>query len=200
MENGARKTAYRAKAHSLQVLQMPVLCAFFAAGALLAHAVAKLWSGGEDLALYLRTYAALSADGGLAAASFWQAAVAYLRYPFFALLFGFCSFGVAAIPLLLLVQGFSLSFAASVLGAALGRSGVLLALAAFGVRGLVTVVVTLLLASWSLERIKGNGSGKQMPQRGAVQFGCCVLLLLIGIVLELTVVPKLILPALGAIQ
>lgn len=199
MGKRAKKTTYRPRLHSLQALQLPLLCVFFAVGAILAHFAAHLWSGDDALAAYLRSYAATSADAPLAAASIWQVVTAYSRYPLLTLLFAFCSFGMAAIPLLLLAQGFTLSFAAATLSEALGRQGVLLALAAFGIQGMITVVVTLLLALWSLDRLKG-ASERKVQQNDMARLMLCLVLLVLGIVLELTVVPKLILPALEAIR
>lgn len=198
MGKRARTTAYRARFSELRGLRLPALCVFFALGAVLGHVAAQLVGGDSELAAYLRSFASLEA-GAVASASTLQVLVAYFRYPLLALLLGYCSFGAAAIPLLLLVQGFSLSFAAASLAASLGRQGVVLALASFGLRSIITVVCTLLLALWVLEKAAGRSESKGKSS-SVNMIGFCFLVLALGVILELTVVPKLFSLALAALN
>ena len=84
-------------------------------------------------------------------------------------------------------KGFSFAFAASSLAASLESSVVVLAL--FGLRYLLVIASTLLLSHGSFERVIGakDRDSKNMARVALV----CLILLLLGVVLELAVVPKL---------
>ena len=93
-----------------------------------------------ELAAYLRQYAAVWGETTDRTASLLRVAGVYLRYPLLVTVLGFCGAAGAALILpVLAVEGFFLSFSAGCFAAALGRSGVLLALAAFGVRCLIVL-------------------------------------------------------------
>lgn len=93
---------------------------------------------GPELAAYLRQYAAVWGETTDRTASLLRVAGVYLRYPLLVTVLGFCGAAGAALILpVLAAEGFFLSFSAGCFAAALGRSGVLLALAAFGVRCLI---------------------------------------------------------------
>lgn len=195
MGKRTRTTAYRARFSQLQGLRLPALCVFFALGAVLGHVAAQLVGGDGELAAYLQEIAAMEAETSVSPMS---VLAMYFRYPMLVLVLGYCSFGVAAIPLLLAVQGFTLSFAAASLSASLGRQGVLLALSSFGLRSIVTVFCTLLLALWAME--KAAGSSERKVGFGGNTVVLCVLILALGVILELTVVPKLFSLALAALK
>lgn len=156
----------------------------------------QLLGGDNALASQLRGFAA-GADGAMSG-SLLSVIVLYFRYPLLVLLFGYYSFGAVAIPLLLAMQGFTFAFSAASLSAALGRQGVVLALTAFGLRSILTVVCTLLLALFMLERTAGNSEGKTKTNGNIVAL--CFLLLAVGIILELTVVPRLFAPVLEMLK
>ena len=71
------------------------------------------------------------------------------RYPLFAFLLGFASIGVVLLPCVTAAYGFFLSFSVCCFTAAFGVDGVLLALAVFGLRCLVTLPCYFLLAAAS---------------------------------------------------
>ena len=192
----SRKSRYRFRVSEIKGIRLPALCVFFLFGAVLGHLLARLSGGDSVLASQVQNYALLQADG-LACASFISVAILYLHYPVMILLLGCCSFGVVGIPMVLLAEGFTFSFAAASLAASLGLQGAFLALAAFGLRSIFTVISTLMLALWALERI----SGGEAPQRTGERFPfLCFLLLAVGITLELTVVPRLFSLALAALK
>ena len=195
MGKRARTTAYRARFSEIRALRLPALCVLFALGAVFGHVTAQIVGGDSALATYLR--GAASAETA-ATASIFSVLATYFRYPLLALLLGYCSFGAAAIALLLAVQGFTLSFAAASLAASLGRQGVFLALASFGLRSIITVVCTLLIALWVLE--KASGSSEKKSGTGGNIIALCFLVLALGVILELTVVPKLFSLALAALK
>lgn len=187
MGKRTKTTAYRLRFSDLRGMRLPALCVFFALGAVLGHVTAQLLGGDSELAAQLRSYALLEADESMSASLFSVAAL-YLRYPLLVLFLGFCSFGIGIIPLVLSVQGFTFSFAAALMGASLGWQGAVLALACFGLRSILTLASTLLLALWSMERSLGSERTQRSSGRIII---LCFLLLAVGITLELTVVPKL---------
>ena len=102
---------------------------------------------------------------------------------------GFCGAAGAALILpVLAAEGFFLSFSAGCFAAALGRSGVLLALAAFGVRCLIVLPCSIYPAMLVGERDRWR------------KLAVCGALLLLGMALELTLVPRLVQWALGTLS
>ncbi len=191
--------------------QLLVLCAFFSAGILLGWrfygTIAQQSS--QQLQEYLTGYSELMAHTQAAPASLVSALVLYFRYPLLIFIFGFSALGVVLIPLLCATEGFFLSFAVTSFAVSMGRDGVLLALAALGVRCLFTLPCVLFLAMEAME------AARQVGKRGSfgyrknrsiyepvyfLRFGACVLFLLLGVVLEVTLVPKLFQMALTAIS
>ena len=129
-----------------------------------------------ELAAYLRQYAAVWGETTDRTASL-------LRVP------GFCGAAGAALILpVLAAEGFFLSFSAGCFAAALGRSGVLLALAAFGVRCLIVLPCSIYPAMLVGERDRWR------------KLAVCGALLLLGMALELTLVPRLVQWALGTLS
>ena len=183
-----------------------MLCFFFALGGALGSAVHGITeNGNEQLREYITQYAALSA-GEKPAAALLSVLVVYLRYPLLVYLCGFATLGLAMIPLLCAMQGFSLMFSVCCFTAALGRDGIVLALAAFGIRCFVTLPCLLYLAAQSMERsfrrtAAGRDTGKRqaVPGRTIGPELLCLMILLFGIAAELTAVPGLIQLAMAGI-
>ena len=120
-----------------------------------------------------------------------MAPAAYLREPAVIFLLGFCTFGAAVIPLVCLWQGFTLSFAVACFAASLGRDGVLLSLAAFGIRGVILIPCTLLTAQWAFDKALARLLGEKAAPSRRGPLAACLALLLLGTVLEVTAVPRL---------
>lgn len=154
----------------MPVLQPPkarlyILCLFLAAG-ILAGFLAGRTVASEDLlslSRYVTGYARLNAEEPRSA-GLWQVLWTYLRYPAAAFLLGCTAWGVMLIPLTCAAQGFFLSFAVQCFAAALGKQGVVLALAALGLRCLFTIPCLLTIAADSFacawcraERQKAGG-------------------------------------------
>ena len=118
-------------------------------------------------------------------------ALAFYRVPLLMLAVSFCGLGIVAVPLLAVWAGMSLSYAAVSFSAAMGRPGALLALAAFGVRGLVLLPCVLYTGgtAWRLayER-KGLAALSGRDLRGIL---LCFAALTVGAVLELSLAPRL---------
>ena len=190
-------SGYRARFSDFRGVQMTILCVFFALGAVLGHVLAHVSGCDRELTSQLQSYVLL--DGfAITPATLLSVSKLYLSYPLAIVLLGYCSFGAAAIPFVLAAQGFTFSFSSAALAIAFGQKGVVLALAAFGLRSILLVVCTLLLGMFVLNAKTGTTEAK-FTFRGNV-VALCLLLLAVGIVLELTVVPKLFSMALATLK
>lgn len=179
---------------------MLLLALFFLCGAILGQVLAGRVPGetGLELRQYLEDYVRLGGEVSPGAAV--SAAAVYFRYPLLAFLLGFASIGVVLLPVSAAAFGFFLSFAVCCFTAAFGPDGVLLALAALGLRCVVTMPCFFLLASSSCGTAAGLaavsfGSGRRTaPACGRVdwrRFGACSLALAAGVCGELTLTPAL---------
>ena len=190
-------SGYRARFSDFRGVQMTILCVFFALGAVLGHVLAHVSGCDRELTSQLQDYVLLEGFG-ITPANLLSVSKLYLSYPLAIVLLGYCSFGAAVIPFVLAAQGFTFSFSSAALAIAFGRKGVVLALAAFGLRSILLVVCTLLLGMFVLNAKTGTTEAK-FTFRGNV-VALCLLLLAVGIVLELTVVPKLFALALATLK
>ena len=190
-------SGYRARFSDFRGVQMTILCVFFALGAVLGHVLAHVSGCDRELTSQLQDYVLLEGFG-ITPANLLSVSKLYLSYPLAIVLLGYCSFGAAVIPFVLAAQGFTFSFSSAALAIAFGRKGVVLALAAFGLRSILLVVCTLLLGMFVLNAKTGTTEAK-FTFRGNV-VALCLLLLAVGVVLELTVVPKLFALALATIK
>ena len=180
-----------------------LLAFFFVCGAFLGQALSARGAEGtaQELRDYLEGYLALPGEKG-----FWETLPSslflYFRYPVLAFLLGYLGAGAALLPLSAAAFGFGLSFSVCCFTAAFGGAGVLLAMAAFGLRSLVSVPGFFLLAVPALrssalratlpfgrgKRVAppaGNGTGR-WKRLGAVSAG-----LLAGLLLESAISPGL---------
>ena len=190
-------SGYRARFSDFRGVQMTILCVFFALGAVLGHVLAHVSGCDRELTSQLQDYVLLEGFG-ITPANLLSVSKLYLSYPLAIVLLGYCSFGAAVIPFVLAAQGFTFSFSSAALAIAFGRKGVVLALAAFGLRSILLVVCTLLLGMFVLNAKTGTTEAK-FTFRGNV-VALCLLLLAVGVVLELTVVPKLFALALATLK
>ena len=190
-------SGYRARFSDFRGVQMTILCVFFALGAILGHVLAHVSGCDRELTSQLQDYVLLEGFG-ITPANLLSVSKLYLSYPLAIVLLGYCSFGAAVIPFVLAAQGFAFSFSSAALAIAFGRKGVVLALAAFGLRSILLVVCTLLLGMFVLNTKTGTAEAK-FSFRGNV-VALCFFLLALGIVLELTVVPKLFALALATLK
>ena len=180
-----------------------ILCVCFLLGMAAAYPAPRSISTDAlaQLGAYVQSYAQLADGRSQQPVSVLSAAAAYLRYPLLAFLFGLSAAGVALIPLLCAAQGFFLSFSVCCFTAAFGVDGVLLALAVFGLRCMVTLPCYFLLAaaSWgtsaglaAVSFGRGRRTAPVVYGRACwVRFGACCLALLAGVCAELFLSPVL---------
>ncbi len=120
-----------------------VLSVCFAVGTLSGFLFALLGGDHAGLTDYLLGYFRLAGHAEGLSVSLWAVFWDLVRWPLFALLLGFTALGVAGVPILLLVRGFLLSYAASVMVRIFGTGGMLAALSAFGVTAVFSIPVLM---------------------------------------------------------
>ncbi len=170
-------------------LQSTLLLSLFLLAVVLGGCVLAGTLPQEELQLLQEFLLSRSVTEAVRNGSLWHILWAYLRVAAVLLLFS-CS-AVAVVPVLALctLQPLCLSFAVSAFARAMGREGLLLALAALGLRCLFCLPGMLYLATAVL-RAAVNPS----PNNRAALVRCAVIscsYLLLGAVLEMTVSPIL---------
>lgn len=147
---------------------------------------------------YVARYAEILASGGaVTSASLLCAAAAYYRVPFCVYLCGVFRHAFYWMCGVFLLEGFLLSFAVANFTLSMGRSGTLISLCLFGVRAVFILPVAL-----SVALRRSCPAGKRMGQRSSEQkaaekcnrrryFFLYPAILALGVMTELTFVPKL---------
>ena len=129
-----------------------------------------------------------------------SAFILYFRYPLIAFLLGFSSAGIILLPLTGAVFGFFLSFSVCCFTAVFGAKGVLLALAVFGFRCLLTIPCFFLLAIPSMESAGALAAVWKRGRRAApviygkeywIRMVAVAVVLIFGVFLELIISPRL---------
>jgi len=148
---------------------------------------------GYELNDYLHRFIQL--EDGISYKALISAFVLYFRYPLIAVLLGFSSVGVILLPLVTVTFAFFLSFSVCCFTAVFGSNGVLLALAVFGIRCLITLPCYFLLAESAWETsaalaLASFGRGRRaVPihygRVYVIRFAICTAVLLAGVCLEL---------------
>lgn len=197
----------RPEANGAFRMRLLMVCFLFIIGVLLgifAHGIVTAQDN-HLLQTYLLEFAQVGAGAEDRVAALLSVVTVYFRYPLLVAACGLVAAGLVLIPLLCLAQGAFLSFAVCCFASALGRTGVLLALAAFGVRCLITLPCTFFLAAQAMVRSYERLQTVKQKEKPHLLFdvrsvGKCFLILLIGVAVELTVVPKLLQLALARIS
>ena len=183
--------------------QLLFLALFFFGGLVLGQVLAGRVpdATGDELTRYLTDYIQVGGEGVLSAGTVLSALVIYFRYPLIAFFLGFASIGIVLLPCVTVAYGFFLSFSVCCFTAAFGVDGVLLALAVFGLRCMVTLPCYFLLAaaSWgtsaglaAVSFGRGRRTAPVVYGRACwVRFGACCLALLAGVCAELFLSPVL---------
>lgn len=172
--------------------------AFFL-GAVGGYFCCKSSGAGDEIKEYLARYAQVLVSGGaVTTASLLGAAVSYYRVPCAVYLCGVFRHAFYLICGVFLLEGFLLSFAVANFTLALGRTGVLVSLCVFGVRILMIFPVSIAVA---LRRIRsareraGRRTARQKASSGRHDGRCLLFslaILSLGVLAELTFVPKLV--------
>ena len=158
-------------------LQSLLLAVFFFLGTGAGVVCAGRISGDveRELTAYLTDYLALAQSQELDFSVVFSLTLLYLQGPVLAFLCGACSAGAVLLPLLAAGMGFFPAYAAGCLTASFGGRGLLLALAFFGFRCLVTVPCFFLLAAPALGRaaaLRGTSRGRRASGFSTCGQGC----------------------------
>lgn len=152
---------------------------------------------GQTLQQYLEGYCQLYGEEG-GAVSALTAARLYFGYAAAAFLLGFSALGAVAVPLLAAAYGFTAMFSVACFAGSFGRSGVLLALAALGVRVAFTLPCFLWIGThaWASALSMTTCRGRRCAPvaRDSAYYShllLCAVLLIVGILCERTVTPYL---------
>ena len=195
------------KAAAFPMYRLLLLALFFLGGVILGQVLALRVPAatGAELETYLSEF--LKLEHLPVSGTVISTLVLYFRYPLLAFLLGFASIGVFLLPLTSLAFGFFLSFSVCCFTAAFGGEGILLALAVFGLRCVVTVPCFLLLAVPSfgaavtlagLSMGKGRRSAPVVYGRSWwLRLAAATLVLLAGVLVDLMVSPYLLRLSLG---
>ena len=154
---------------------------------------------GTELDAYLESYFQVGKESSWK--SFLSVLLQHFRYPLFVIILGFASLGVVLIPGMTLVIGFLLSFSASCFTVAFGTQGLFLAVAAMGLRCLITIPCYFVLAvpAWGRSAALAGlsfGRGRRISTdvSGQEWWGMiilCLFVLLIGTCLDWFCTPKI---------
>ncbi len=185
------------------LLCLMLLAAFFFAGVILGQVLAGRVPNetGAELDRYLKDYVRMDGVAQPSAGVVFSTLVIYFRYPLLAFLLGFASVGVLLLPCVTVAYGLFLSFSVCCFTAAFGGNGVLLALAVFGLRCLVTMPCYFLLAvpAWGTSAAlaavsfgRGRRTGPVVYGKSCwMRLGMTVTALLAGVCVELVLSPLL---------
>lgn len=165
-------------------LRIPVLSAFVLLGIVAGQIAGRCVSD-----VHLGEIGSCLSGCAVMQASVWRLFGVYFRWPLAALLLGYCTLGVGLVPLLCGTEGFLLSFAVSCFCTILGRRGILLALAALGIRALVLLPCGLIASDWAFSRACRMASGEKPTHTVPLRLLACAVLLMMGIGLEYLLSP-----------
>lgn len=169
----------------------------FLLGVVLGHVAGGLVREDQqhELADYVLRYTqASSAENGVSVSGVLFCA---FRSPLALYLMGLAACGSWMVPLYVTGQGFFLAYCIHCFSASLGKGGVLLAFAAFGIRCLFIFPCCFFLASrsWGSARQRLRGSsvrdGAASTRGGAFPLIICGIVLLIACIIELSLAPRL---------
>ena len=168
----------------------------FLLGAALGHLFGGLVNEAQhrELSDYVLSYARSSYDPRSVPLA--NVFFSYFRAPVAFFLLGLAACGTWLIPFFMVGQGFLLAYSIHCFGLALGRSGILLAFAAFGIRCLFVLPCVFFLAtrSWAASSRLRGGKKTESSGDGKNSFYVlflCGVALLIGCIVEISLVPRL---------
>lgn len=172
-----------------------LLCICFIAGAIFAWLMCKFCGTDPELKEYLAQYSAVLSDGGaMASASIIGVFAAYFRLPCLVFIFGFWGIAVWLFAIAFLFEGFLLTFAICSISTALGNAGVWISLCVFGLRFLLILPISLFIVLLGQRRrVKktAHHTGSKNPGNQSRLAFFCPIILLLGVMIEVTFVPKL---------
>lgn len=159
-------------------------------------------SSGENssasLSSYLCNYLALLSDREAVSPSVWAVLWEICCWPLLVFLLGLTALGALAIPAAFCVRGFLLAYAIAAFAQVFGKSGLLAALAVFGMTALVSIPILFSIgtiafpSSLNLARgVLGERSSGPYFKEYLVQLLPCGALVVFAVVIQRSVMPQL---------
>lgn len=190
-----RRAEYGRRWDGLVPLLLLGLCFFL--GLVFGLCFSMLRQDSKELSNYLSEYFQTVGESGSLNISIWSVIWDLARWPIFAFLLGFTALGVVAIPALLIVRGFLLSYAVTTFVGLFGTDGLAAALAAFGVTALLLIPVLFVIAydglRSSMVRLAGGteeAAPRPVRQRLTI-FAPCAGIIVLAMVLQWMAMPAL---------
>lgn len=143
-------------------------------------------------------------QNGIGEYSFFRTFFNLTKYTLIIIFLAFCAVGIFLIPLVVFTKGFMISLSVSSLVATLGKTGILCALAMFGIQTLAQLPILLIVSAMSLEFSKVSSSvilpqkykfAAQNVKTGAFLLCLlvCIVFLFVASILDFFITPKLVL-------
>ncbi len=190
-----RRVEYGRKWDGLVPLLVLGLCFFL--GLVFGLCFSMLRQDSGELSNYLTEYFRAVGENGSLSISIWSVIWDLVRWPLFVFLLGFTALGVVAIPALLLVRGFLLSYSVTTFVGLFGTDGLVAALAAFGITALLLIPVLFVVAfdglRSSIARLAGGAeetAPRLLRQRLTILAPCAGIIIL-ATALQWTAMPAL---------
>ena len=178
--------------------ELLLLSVAYGLGLAAGHFIGRAAGADAEIRTYLAAYAqALESGSTATAASLLGVAMAYYRMPCAVFFCGFLRNANYFFCGIFLLEGFLLSYAVACFSGALGQQGVLISLCTLGIRAMFVLPVSLFLALYRRRSAPGSAgrrAAKQMslqPGRAGRFLFLIPALLALGVLCELTFVPKL---------
>lgn len=171
------------------VAALVVTALFFALGSflgLLTSSVASL-DGITVMHTYLEQFLALAQEDSLSHPEFFSFLWQIIRWPIFALLFGFSALGLIGLPILNGMRGFFLAFSVGSFAQTYGHNGAVAALLLLGIPAFLSIPAFFLLSAQSFSAsyklaVRASGQGKrELPYHHVFILRCVFAVILIGL-------------------
>lgn len=184
------------------VVALAVTALFFALGSLLGLVTSSSVSldGIAVMHAYLERFLSHVQENGLIRPELFSFLWQVIRWPFWALLFGFSSFGLVGLPILNGMRGFFLAFSVGAFVQTYGHNGAVAALVLLGIPAFISVPAFFLLSAQSFSaayrsmlRISAQNK-RELPYHHIYLLRCVFSVILIGISasLEWYLVPEIV--------
>lgn len=184
------------------VAALVVTALFFALGSFLGLVTVSAASSDGISAMYsyLGQFLSLAREDGLFRPDFFSFLWQVIRWPIFALLFGFSALGLIGLPILNGMRGFFLAFSVGAFAQTYGHNGAVGAILLLGIPAFLSVPAFFLLAAQSFSAsyklaVRASGQGKrELPYHQAYVLRCVFAVMLIGLsaLLEWYMVPSMV--------
>ena len=172
-----------------------LLSVVFLMGLICGFLLALLNGQSETLTAYLQRYLHSLGESGGISVTLWSVIWDVVQWPLLLFCLGATQFCVIAVPMAMFLRAFLLSYAISVFVQLFAGSGLLLALASFGIIAVLVIPVLFVIAVTGMEfagrRNHGNSSILEFSRERLTVFLVCVGVLIFAVFIQWTIMPPL---------